>query len=650
MDALRTQSARRVTYTVLVALVPPLVTFAVQRFLWTSLSPFAWFLFYSAVFISSWYGGFWSGVGATLFSTLLVWSQFIPLEELEGESRLDEPRYLVSTAAFVCMGLAFSTFHERLRRTMREKRIFQALIENSSDFIGIADAKGRPIYVNPAGRRMVGLSDRRIEDTQIPEYYTPDQRAFATDVILSSMISSGRWEGETRFRNWKTQAPIAVSDAHFMIRDGAGELLGMGTITRDITEVKRAEAEQRFLAEVGAVLASTIDYEGTLTGVVHLVLRDLADCCTIDLLEDGDVHRMMITCRDPALQTTADALQHLTGPRRLARSVLDTGQPLLMNEVTDEYLESIAQNRAHLDALRRLAPKALLAVPLRAHAELLGMLVLMRTSARRYESKDIALATEVAWRAALAVHNAQLYAIAKRATEARDELLGVVAHDLRNPLSAIMMQTHVLQRGRPEGDRRSSKGPDTIRRAATRMRRLIDDLLDVSQMEAGHFRVEPARVAPSELIEEVVATQRELVTAAAIELRVEVPRSLPDALVDHDRIVQVIQNLVGNSTKFTPKGGTITIGATHEDGVVHFSVRDTGAGVAAQNVPHVFDRFWQEKKGSGGAGLGLAIARGIVEAHGGRIWVESAVGVGSTFHFTVPVFRSSSTSALAVAT
>src|SRR5581483_8734339 len=149
--------------------------------------------------------------------------------------------------SLLATGLLFTFFHDRLRRTNArlrdaavQRRLFEALIENSSDFIGIADPSGVPIYGNPAARRMVGLpDDLAVRDTTILDYYAPAERRLAADVILPSMIKSGRWEGETAFRHWQTGAVIPVSDTHFSIREpGTARVLGYGTITRDITELK----------------------------------------------------------------------------------------------------------------------------------------------------------------------------------------------------------------------------------------------------------------------------------------------------------------------------------------------------------------------------------------------------------------------------
>ena len=179
--------------------------------------------------------------------------------------------------------------NESLKKAIDERRLFEALIENSSDFIGIADPAGKPVYLNPSGRRMVGLSpDFPVEQIQIQDCYPPELRSFVTNELLKIMTERGHWKGETFFRHWKTEEAIPVSDEHFMIREReTGRVLGMGTVTRDITEQKRIENEQRFLADVGAVLTSTLDYEATLENIARLAVRDLADFCIVDRHRGG---------------------------------------------------------------------------------------------------------------------------------------------------------------------------------------------------------------------------------------------------------------------------------------------------------------------------------------------------------------------------
>ena len=169
------------------------------------------------------------------------------------------------------------------------------------------------------------------------------------------------------------------------------------------------------------------------------------------------------------------------------------------------------------------------------------------------------------------------------------------------------------------------------------MNRLIQDLLDTTRMETGSLPIEPARVPAAQIVLGSEESHKALVASGSLQLRVELPPELPDVWGDRDRLFQVFENLLGNAAKFTPAGGRITVGARPGEKEIVFWVADTGEGISAADVPRLFDRFWQARKGERrGAGLGLAIAKGIVEAHGGRIWVDSAPGQGSTFAFTVP--------------
>jgi signal transduction histidine kinase len=236
--------------------------------------------------------------------------------------------------------------------------------------------------------------------------------------------------------------------------------------------------------------------------------------------------------------------------------------------------------------------------------------------------------------------NALLYQAARDAVRARDDILAVVSHDLGNPLSAIRIGASLLLRTVPEEQRTGAwRHIEGIRHSVEQMERLINDLLEVKRIEAGHLSLNRRRHSPAALATEVVELMQPLAAERAQVLELDVPATLPAVTADRERILQVFSNLVGNALKFTPEGGRIRIAAYAPDagGEVVFAVSDTGRGIAPEHIEHVFDRFWQAHRNRReGIGLGLAIVKGIVQAHGGRVWVESAPGTGSTFSFALP--------------
>jgi signal transduction histidine kinase len=418
-----------------------------------------------------------------------------------------------------------------------------------------------------------------------------------------------------------------TADAAISRLEVGGEVV-LTVALRDITEQKRAEGEQRFLADIGALLASSLTDEETLTKLTELTVRDLADICVVEVVEGDELIRgFKAASRDRSGACLCDRLEQLSRDRMRPgwlREVLETRRPILLQRPSMRFAEGLGASEIY----------AVLAVPLVVRDRLLGAIALLSLVASRlYGPADVRFAEEIAMRVALSIENARLYLAAQRATQARDDLLGVVAHDLRNPLNSILIATSQLHRapGQPEACAR-------IQRSAKRMSHLIGDLLDVTCMESGALTLELEKVNADQVVSDSIDAHAGLANSASLDLRQDASGPLTSVWADPHRLMQVFENLIGNAIKFTPAGGRISVGAAHEDGEVRFWVSNTGGEIAAEDMSHLFDRFWQgNKTRRHGAGLGLPIAKGIVEAHHGRIWVRSSPGEGTTFSFTIPV-------------
>src|SRR5215467_13203514 len=661
------------------------------------------------------------------------------------------------------------------KRIEDERQVFVSFLENSPDFIGIADPTGKPVYLNPAGRRMVGLPpDFPVENTQIPEYYSPDQRVFASDVIVRSMIEEGRWHGETYFRHWQTEEAIPVSDEHFMIRRReTGRLLGMGTITRDISDIRRTQSQlresqerleralrgaglgtwdwnietgetvfnsrwaemrgfsldevkphvdswsasvhpddwphiqqspmhhfqgltseyegeyrartksgswiwvlargkvftrgendrplrmigteldityrkrfeinQTFLSEVGALLGSSLEYGQTLDSIAELAVRDLADLCIIDVVGDtGKVARLKVKSREASLAPLCDLFMRV--PLEKSRPlwfemVFETKRPVFLDHFTPEMIEYTFREKSDLQIIHEAGLQSALAIPLVRNQRLVGSIVLISCSASHiYGPGDLYLAEELARRAESSIENARLFFEAQRAIKARGDILAIVSHDLKNPLTVITLVAKALRESGELETAQINEYADKIQRAVDKMLQLISNLLDFSKIECGTFSVERHPETLENMILPAIDGMRTLAEARQQTIECHIESNLPEVAADRHRVGQVVSNLLSNAIKFTRQGGRIVISAQKREDTIVVSVSDEGPGIPREHLSKVFDRFWQgEKTKRLGSGLGLSIAKGIVEAHGGRIWADSQGGKGTSFSFTLPL-------------
>lgn len=426
-----------------------------------------------------------------------------------------------------------------------------------------------------------------------------------------------------------------------------GEVSEVVLIHEDITEWKRAERNLTFLLDASVVLASSLEYETTLKNLAEVAVPRFADYCTFDLFEADGIRRVALTHSEPAKAAVIEELERRYprddnapfGPPQVRR----TGQPEMMEEIGQDVLEATARDEGHLAAIRTFNLKSYICVPLMAGEQLFGALTWVRTrNSPSYDQQDFELACDLGRRAGIAFDNALLFrkttdalAAAEAANRAKDEFLAVVSHELRTPLNAISGWASLLRNQKLDAET-AEQALETIERNCHVQTKLIEDILEVSRIVGGTLLLEKTSVDLSGVVQAAVGAVRS--AAEQKSIRLEAAKQDESLKVDGDeiRLQQVVSNLLSNAIKFTPEGGRVTVTLASTPGEVELRVTDTGQGIAADFLPHVFDRFRQADGSStrrfGGLGLGLAIVRHLVELHGGSVEAQSpGEGLGATF-------------------
>jgi signal transduction histidine kinase len=400
------------------------------------------------------------------------------------------------------------------------------------------------------------------------------------------------------------------------------------------------------LEHISRTLAESLDLHKTLKRVVELIAADFADWCAVDLLEpDGELTLAAVAHRDESKAALAAQLRRYPldpeagfGPPAVARS----GKAEFVPNFTEAELRARAVDKSHLETLRQLELRSWMVVPLAARGRTLGTLTLVSTRhSGAYTRADLTIACEIGIGAGLAVDNARLHTQAQQAIRLREDMLAIVSHDLRSPLATVSTSAAYLQRkleslGVELGQ--SAQLLENIQAAGRQMQRLLGDLQDMGSIQAGRLAIDPQVQALLPVLEESLALNAHLAAEKRLELLADLQLGEVQARVDRERLLQVLGNLIGNAAKFTPAGGTVCLIAGVHGGKARIAVRDSGPGIAPEDRAHLFEPYWSGRAHRRlGAGLGLFISKGIIEAHGGAIDVESEPGEGSVFFFDLPI-------------
>jgi PAS domain S-box-containing protein len=546
------------------------------------------------------------------------------------------------------------------RRTDREARLavserrYRSLIDAvPAQAVWVANPAGERVDDAPRFRQITGQSFEEYQGRGWSDAIHPldreDTKRKWTAAFEQRKVYETRYRLRTaagRYR-WFAAYGVPVVENDVVVE-------WVGTIT-DIHTQKILEDGSRVLRHANELFTSTLDESIVLQRLPQMTVPALADWCTIDLLnEDGTFARVGVGHADSSkVDVAAQLLQCPLDLPPAVDGVQGWEQPTVLHDVSEEMLASYATNAVHLEVLRGLLIESIMTIPMSVRGKLLGVIRMFSCeSQRHYGEEELELATEVARRAATAIDNARLYAQAADANRAKDIFLATLSHEMKTPLTAILGWSRMLKT-----DGQSSvlfdEALEAIEQSARVQERLIEDVLDVSRVITGKLSIERKQTS----LQDVIRAAVEIITPAAqqkdVHLRVH---EAVDMIVNGDetRLRQVVWNLLTNAVKFTPAGGFVEIFMAREQNEVRLTVRDSGRGMRADMIPHVFDQFHQntvaDRVKHHGLGLGLAIVRYLVIAHGGRVEAQSAgEGKGSEFVVTLPLFQKQQSSAISAA-
>jgi PAS domain S-box-containing protein len=503
------------------------------------------------------------------------------------------------------------------------------------DAIIVANNRGAVVYANPAAEMMLGWEPGELVGCSLtaimPErMHARHRAAFERFITTHVPRVMGRPLRVPAVRRDGVELDVDLTLGMLRSNDGCELIVGSLRDLRDRVELERQIDLARSLraaATAATRLTSVLDLEHVLRTAVEVLAFDFDAALARIWLWDPETGVLHLRASEGlSRRVHGSPREHIdpaTHPYKLGR-VARERRPFFKNGLSGDA-------QFDQDWVVRERLQAASVFPLLIAGELTGVLVSFFRHPMDEEVFEV-LGTLAAL-VATAINDSILYEKARRALLARDEILAIVSHDLRNPLGAIGLSAALLLR---EGARELPQQALRIQRCVERMDQLTSDLLDLSAIESGRLAISRSEQPVRAVVAEAIEALQPLASEKDVRLTNETQHLEAMVSCDLARIVQVLSNLIGNAVKFTDPGGEVTVRATEEGDRIMYTVSDTGAGIAEIDLPHIFDRYWKAKAGTRGVGLGLAIVKGLVEAHGGTVWAESSLGHGSTFAFTLP--------------
>lgn len=533
---------------------------------------------------------------------------------------------------------------EELRKAREE---IESLVEGASDGIFIADLEGRYRSVNQAGARMLGYQPEELIGKTILDLLRFEDRD-KLEVSKQHLLKPGN----IHVADWK----LRTKGGDFLDVEVSAKILSDGRwlgIARDVSARKRAEtalmeSEQkfRFLDKLGGRLLEGFEPSEIIETFAKMVVAEVADGASIRLLdESGNFQLATLKHKYPEQEESIRVLGEKVTSSETVQAwiaeVLESGKPKVFDPEQKFPSEEKHGKFPFEYDLVRLGVTSYALFPLVSRGNILGMAsFLMDVSKRKISERDMVFFSSICARLSLKLENATLYQKQVEAVAAREGMIMIVSHDLKNPIMSVKLALETFRRVGWENSQTREKLLKIIDNAVTDMETLVFELLDLGKIQSGIFSVSKEKTNFEEVASAALASFELRANLKNAQLVADIERDMPLVFCDGPRIGQVLSNLIGNAVKFTPVGGEVRLSAKREGENVFVQVSDTGPGIAVEHREHVFEPFWQGPAGkTGGSGLGLAIAQGIAKAHGANIQISERVGGGSVFSFSLPVYK-----------
>lgn len=529
------------------------------------------------------------------------------------------------------------------RRAQEALRLQARMLDTVRQAVIAIAPDGVIFYWNHAAEELLGWRADQVVGLTTIAMMQPDLDSDDADAFLARLAKGESFAAETvmRRRDGK-QVPAMVMDTPILDENDA--VVGMVRVVTDMTERQADQQAQRFLADAGSELAATLDLEALLTAVGLLAVPTLGECCIIDVAEEEDVARYIDSTWAPELAGGGEMHfdRRVYAEEAHAAALVAEGRTVVFRRATDTVLRAITTDPVELERLRAAGGVSAMVAPLKAGGRELGTMAVL-SSQRTYSEADSVLFTEFARRVALAADNAILYVTARLASQSKSDFLAVMSHELRTPLTTVMGYTDLLLAEVTGGLADKPRNYlERIRGAAWHLLGLIEQILIYTRVEVGREQVHVERVVLDFVLRDAAGLIEPVAAEKGLSFKLIEPAQPGYLDTDLTKLRQILLNLLSNAVKFTDEGEVVLEARVLPD-TIEFVVRDTGIGIAAENLDRIFDSFWQVDQSAtrrvGGTGLGLSVARKLARLLGGDIAVTSVADVGTTFVVQLPRAR-----------